>query len=70
MTAQKRPGTDSVTGSGPPRSRKTWKKKTQFDVVLDQEEKLKTQIGERESELANLRQQLEKLEKAREIFES
>ena len=51
-------------------SRKPWKKKTPVEVVLEQTDKLREQIGEKEEELKVLRQQLQKFEEARKIFES
>jgi hypothetical protein len=50
--------------------RKPWKKKTPFEIVMDQTEKLRGQISEREDELKELRKQLQRFEEARKIFES
>ena len=50
--------------------RKVWKKKTPVEVVLDQAEKLKSEIAEMEEELKAKRRQLEKFEQARKLFES
>jgi hypothetical protein len=51
-------------------ARKPWIKKTPVEVVLDQAAKLRSQIEEREKELAELRKQLQKFNEARKIFES
>ena len=51
-------------------SRKPWKKKSPVEIVLDQADKLRSQIAEREEELKELRRQLQKFEEARKIFES
>lgn len=51
-------------------ARKPWKKKTPAEVVLDQANRLRSQIAEREEELKELRRQLQKFEEARKIFES
>ena len=50
-------------------SRKPWKKKTPVEVVLEQAEKLKTEIAEGEEELKAKRRQLEKFEQAKKLFE-
>jgi FtsZ-interacting cell division protein YlmF len=72
MTAQKQ--TDTTASRNPATSkaaeRKPWKKKTPVQVVLDQAEKLRRQIGEKEEELKVLRRQLQKFEEAKKIFES
>ena len=52
-----------------PESRKPWKKKTPVEVVLEQADKLKAEIGEAEEELKAKRKQLEKFEQARKLFE-
>jgi hypothetical protein len=50
--------------------RKPWKKKTPLQVMLDQTEKLKDLIADKEKELQDLRKQLQKFEEARKIFEA
>jgi hypothetical protein len=50
--------------------RKPWKKKTPVDVVLEQADKLKSEIAEMEEELKAKRRQLQKFEEARKLFES
>ena len=54
----------------PKGARKPWGKKTPVEVVLDQAARLRSQIEERETELKELRKQLQKFEEARKIFES
>ena len=49
--------------------RKPWKKKTPVDVVMEQADKLKAEIGEAEEELKAKRRQLEKFEQAKKLFE-
>ena len=69
MPSKKQAGAGSSTpDSGS--SRKPWKKKTPFEVVLDQTNKLREQIAEKEEELKELRKQLQKFEEARKIFEA
>ena len=74
MTAQKQtePATGKPTQSPAARAsaRKAWKKKTPVEIVLDQADKLRSQIAEKEEELKGLRKQLQKFEEARKIFES
>ena len=50
--------------------RKPWKKKTPVEVVLEQADKLKSEIAEMEEELKAKRRQLQKFEEARKLFES
>ena len=50
-------------------TRKPWKKKTPVEVVLEQAEKLKTEIAEGEEDLKAKRRQLEKFEQAKKLFE-
>ena len=54
---------------GKSESRKPWKKKTPVEVVLEQADKLKTEIAEAEEEIKTKRRQLEKFEQARKLFE-
>ncbi len=49
--------------------RKPWKKKTPVEVVLEQADKLKTEIAEAEEELKAKRKQLQKFEEAKKLFE-
>ncbi len=69
MTPQK-PLPTKVAASTKPGDRKPWKKKSPVEVVLEQTEKLKLQIVEKEEELKDLRSQLQKFEQARKIFET
>ena len=50
--------------------RKPWKKKTPVEVVLEQAEKLKSEIAEAEEELKSKKRQLAKFEEARKLFET
>jgi hypothetical protein len=68
MTPQKPMPTK--VGASKTGDRKPWKKKTPVEVVLEQTDKLKAQIAEKEEELKDLRQQLQKFEQARKIFEA
>jgi hypothetical protein len=52
-----------------PETRKPWKKKTPVEVVLEQADKLKSEIAEMEEELKAKRKQLQKFEEAKKIFE-
>ena len=49
--------------------RKPWKKKTPVEVVLEQADKLKSEIAEMEEEIKAKRKQLDKFEQARKLFE-
>jgi hypothetical protein len=48
--------------------RKPWKKKTPVEVVLEQADKLKSEIAEMEEEIKAKRKQLVKFEEARKLF--
>ena len=50
--------------------RKPWKKKTPVEVVLEQADKLKSEIAEMEEEIKAKRKQLEKFEQAKKLFEA
>ena len=69
MPSKKQAGAGSTTTSVAS-GRKPWKKKTPVEVVLDQTDKLRSLITEKEDELKDLRKQLQKFEEARKIFES
>ena len=49
--------------------RKPWKKKSPVEVVLEQADKLKSEIAEMEEEIKAKRKQLDKFEQARKLFE-
>ena len=49
--------------------RKPWKKKSPIEVVLEQADKLKSEIAEMEEEIKAKRKQLDKFEQARKLFE-
>ena len=68
MATKKQTGTAPATAAST--GRKPWKKKTPVEVVLEQSDKLRAQITEREEELKELRKQLHKFEEARKLFES
>jgi hypothetical protein len=50
--------------------RKPWKKKTPVEVMLDQIEKIREGVAEKEEELKHAKRQLQKLEEARKVLES
>jgi hypothetical protein len=49
--------------------RKPWKKKSPVEVVLEQADKLKSEIAEMEEEIKTKRKQLVKFEEARKLFD-
>jgi hypothetical protein len=53
-----------------PTARKPWKKKTPIEVVLDQIERVREDVAEREEELKSARRELQKLEEAKKLLES
>jgi len=77
MTAQKqtdRPSARSSPTTAPATtaqaSRKPWKKKTPVEVVLDQINRLRDDVLEREEELKQAKRQLQKLEEAKKVLEA
>ncbi len=56
--------TTSTTG------RKPWKKKTPVEIMLDQIDKIRENVNEKEEELKHAKRQLQKLEEARKVLES
>jgi hypothetical protein len=50
--------------------RKPWKKKTPVEIMLDQIEKIREGVTEKEEELKQAKRQLQKLEEARKVLES
>ena len=76
MTAQKQPdsgGTHaarSAATSSPATGRKPWKKKTPVDVVLDQINRVREDVLEKEEELKQAKRQLQKLEEAKKVLEA
>ncbi len=51
-------------------ARKPWKKKTPVDVVLDQIDRLREDVADKEEELKLAKRQLQKLEEARKVLEA
>ncbi len=75
MTAQKatdqgssRSSTATTTASTT--QRKPWVKKTPVQVVLDQINRLREDVQEKEEELKQAKRQLQKLEEAKKVLES
>jgi hypothetical protein len=50
--------------------RKPWKKKTPVEIMLDQIEKIREGVAQKEEELKQAKRQLQKLEEARKVLES
>jgi hypothetical protein len=67
MTVQKK--AEPAQGSLPT-ARKPWKKKTPIQVVLDQIDKVRENVADKEEELKQTRRELQKLEEARKLLES
>ncbi len=51
-------------------SRKPWKKKTPVQVMLDQIDRIREDVAEKEEELKAAKRQLQKLDEARKVLES
>ena len=64
----KAPPANPLTAGKP--DRKPWKKKSPVEVVLEQADKLKSEIAEMEEEIKTKRRQLVKFEEARKLFEA
>ena len=70
-TKDQTPGkTPSAPASSQDRSRKPWKKKTPVQILLDQVDKLREEIRGDEEALEQKKQQLQKFEEARKLFEA
>ena len=69
-----KPNDPKATPAHPPTAgkpeRKPWKKKSPVEVVLEQADKLKSEIAEMEEEIKTKRRQLVKFEEARKLFEA
>ena len=74
MNAQKAPDPSQTrTAHSQPTAtpaRKPWKKKTPVDVVLDQIDKLREGVAQKEAEFKQAKRQLEKLEEVRKVLEA
>ena len=77
MTAQKhqdqgssRSSTATTSVPASATARKPWKKKTPVEIMLDQIEKIRESVTEKEEELKQAKRQLQKLEEARKVLES
>ena len=70
MPVQKHPDPVPARSAQGAKERKPWKKKTPVEVVLEQAEKLKSEISQMEDDLKQKRRQLQKFEEARKIFET
>jgi hypothetical protein len=65
-----RSSTATTASSTTASMRKPWKKKTPVEVVLDQINKVREGVAEKEEELKQAKKQLQKLEEARNLLES
>ena len=70
MPAQKVDSSQAKPAAISKADRKPWKKKTPVEVVLEQADKVRTEIAEIEEHLKTKRTELKKFEEARKIFES
>jgi len=73
MPAPKAPESKAAPAAPPQTAgksdRKPWKKKSPVEVVMEQADKLKSEIAEMEEEIKAKRRQLEKFEQAKKLFE-
>ncbi|MDE3073842.1 MAG: hypothetical protein KGJ86_00305 [Chloroflexota bacterium] len=68
---QSDPGsTRSAAATSSKTERKPWKKRTPVEVVLDQINRLRDEVTEKEEELKQAKKQLQKLEEARKVLEA
>lgn len=76
MMAAKQPDTSgtrdarTAAPTAPSSGRKPWKKKTPVEVVLDQINRLREDVADKEEELKQAKKQLQKLEEARKVLEA
>lgn len=60
----------TITAPAAKGSRKAWKKKTPVEIMLDQIEKIREDVADKEEELKQAKRQLQKLEEARKVLEA
>ena len=76
VKAQKQAGLDLPTSAASSSTkeqtsgRKPWKKKTPVEVVLDQINRLRDNVADKEEELKQAKRQLQKLDEVRKLLES
>ena len=70
MNAQKTTDPVQARSTASTTARKPWKKKTPVEVVLDQINRLRDAVADREEELKQARRQLQKLEEVKKILEA
>lgn len=70
MTAQKQTEGGTTSVSAAPTSRKPWKKKSPVQAVLDQINRLREGLAEKEEELKQAKRQLQKLEEVKKVLET
>lgn len=66
--APRSPAAATVTTTS--NTRKPWKKKTPVQVVIDQIDKVREDVADKEDELKQAKKELQKLEEARKLLES
>jgi hypothetical protein len=70
MNAQKAAEQAQARSSVSPEGRKPWKKKTPVEVVLNQIDRLREGVVQKEEELKQTKRQLQKLEEVKKILEA
>jgi hypothetical protein len=74
MTAQKQPEATAAKSAAQTTQanapRKPWKKKGPVQVVLDQINRVREDVAQKEEELKQAKKQLQKLEEARKVLEA
>ena len=68
MRHRDRPAAPAITTTS--NTRKPWKKKTPVQVVIDQIDKVREDVADKEDELKQAKKELQKLEEARKLLES
>ena len=70
MTAQKTEPGPSRPQASTQAARKPWKKKTPVEIVLDQINRLRDNVAEKEEELKQAKRQLQKLDEVKKLLEA
>jgi len=70
MTADTKKDSAQAKSQGSSTSRKPWIKRTPVQVVLEQIDKQRQKVAEKEEELKQDRRELQKLEEARKVLEA
>ncbi len=70
MVSKKQPESGPTVPGASDKSRKSWRKRTPVEIVVEQIDKLRDEVTKDEEALKTKRRQLQKMEEARKLFEA